>query len=141
MSDKKIQVELTEEDARRFLGQLNPKGDVWLNPVRWAIEAALPPEYPEGTVAWVTAGSGRARHKAYLRRGQWWTMSGDNSSDLQPIWKVEPLRVLADDEIAVKHPGSIYLRPAADILERRNFVTTADWVRSVADALDAEATS
>ena len=152
MSDKKIQVELDEAEARRFLGQLNPKGDVWLNPVRRAIEAVLPPEHPEGTIAWIHwPGSLDGKGLAVRINGQWAGAVYSNGEGYSH-WdaegaKVEPLRVLADDEIAVKRPR--WLDPDTLEISAEDFRKHAElggWVQqqaclAFADALDAEATS
>jgi hypothetical protein len=58
------------------------------------------------------------------------------------VVKVEPIRVLADDEIGVRRPGyAKALRDdAASIRRLHGSCEVAHWLDEVADALEAEAT-
>ena len=144
MSDKKITVELTEDEARAFANI--PLGDGYpdrvVTPIRDKVYAALLPEYPEGTVAFITVGDRGAQWIAVRRDGTWRSrMSGDVTWDDREVTKVEPLRVLADDEIAVKRRGWTasevnirYLRESAHALPN----SSAQVLDDFADALDAE---
>ena len=103
MSDKKIQVELTEDEACSRVDSVAEK-----------ISAALPPEYPEGIVAWVTTADGK-HFKGIRGRESWYGIKDDglsieiydaaNGTKLG-VTKVEPLRVLADYEYAYVIPDS-----------------------------------
>jgi hypothetical protein len=109
------------------------------------LRAALPPEYPEGTIAWVTGVTGH-RTIAWREDGRWMTNrdEGALATSYFPdhnVTKVEPLRVLADDEIAVKMPegySTSAMRYGADALESTGNPRLAQWVRQVADAFEAE---
>lgn len=137
MSD--ITITLTEDEAREVLSFMVSNG------VADKIRVALPPEYPEGTVAWVKDADRNGRDLGGLcewRGGQWY-----DSGKVRVIGKhekVEPLRVLADDEIAVKR-GFIQgwqFRADADALDKHHGhadCSTSHWLRRIADALDAEA--
>lgn len=103
MDDDKVTIELSREEAR-----LIAHGSGLVGPFHVVAEqcrAALLPEHPEGTLAWVTAGTGHARHLACLEDGKWW-VCGKRHTGLSPIHRVEPLRILGDDEIAIKRPPS-----------------------------------
>ena len=152
MSDKKITVELTEDEARAFANI--PLGDGYpdrvVTPIRDKVYAALLPEYPEGTVAFITVGDRGAQWIAVRRDGTWRSrMSGDVTWDDREVTKVEPLRVLADDEVAVKVArtatergfASEDVRIMAREADGRELTCTAAGLRAFADALDAEATS
>ncbi|HEY9494677.1 MAG TPA: hypothetical protein VIR15_07485 [Intrasporangium sp.] len=149
MSDKKIQVELDEDVAREYVDRTKAHGGP-IADVREKIRAALPPEYPEGTVAWVTYDDDVRYLGCRVDGG--WTHSSEGADDLLDRWvkKVEPLRVLADDEVAVKVTrdpfdrgfSSTDVRIAADLVESQlGLSLTANGIRAFADALDAEATS
>ena len=143
MSDRKIQVELTEVEARALAGD-GSNAD-WTTGAE-KIRAALPPEYPEGTIAWVTLPFGD-RCVAVRFDGKWRTGTG------QPFYttvtNVEPLRVLADDEIAVKRvkylTGHVSEPAAATFREyaegKGSGYVYGQLAANYADALDAEATS
>ena len=146
MSDKKITVELTEDVARAFVRN-GPAVHASIRPVVESVRAALPPEHPEGTVAWVTQAHGHTRWLAIFRYGQWHDGEGPNAGEgLFDVVKVEPLRVLADDEIAVKRQFGIFkvtpgdLRRAAKWLrDTKGWEVTPEFIDRIADALDAEA--
>ena len=138
MSDT-IQVELPKEVARRFLRDVTGT-DVWLKDVRAAVESALPPEYPEGTVADLVWDDG-ARRRVWWT-GEFWSYLGSNDN---PGWeegyRVEPLRVLADDEIAVKRSKNDFAadyRAVARNARQGGFYMAAATADRYADALDAE---
>lgn len=57
------------------------------------------PTWPDGTIAWITFRDGQ-RWLAVCR-GKGWLVGGYDLAVSKNIIKVEPLRVLADDEIAV----------------------------------------
>ena len=150
MSDKKITVELTEDEARAFADI--PLGDGYPDrvvvPIRDKVYAALPPEYPEGTIAWVTRANERTRWLAIFSYGQWHDGEGPNVGEaLFDVTKVEPLRVLADDEIAVKRQFGVFKATPAEDLRRaakwlrdtKGWETTSEFIDRIAVALDAEA--
>ena len=83
------------------------------------------PQWADGTVAWVT----NSHQRTYLC--QWcdtednWCIGGpDGDSAPGSVTKVEPLRVLADDEMAVKRFEVDYMGPCD---------TTAKFMREAAD--------
>ena len=153
MSDKKIRVELTEAEAREVLAHLREEDEACsrVDSVAEKISAALPPEYPEGQMAWVTDFCKKPGRTLSIRRGGVWASQVRESDGKVERWlndhevtKVEPLRVLADDEIAVKRPHFIpdALRGAIERLEDcSGFVSVPNWLHDVADALDAKAKS
>ena len=150
MSDT-IQVELTKDVARKFLREVSLDRDIWLEDVRAAVESALPPEYPEGTVTWVTHRTIKTyRRLAHMHNGRWTfdhdETGVDHSLAAGDILKVEPLRVLADDEIAVKRvrylDGSAK-EPRARVFREHAEGAGAGYVHgqlahAYADALEAE---
>lgn len=138
MGEKKITVELTESDARAYVKR-TVEADV-MERVNDAILAALPPEYPEGTVAWVTD-EDHWRGLCEMRDGAWWIAG--RVSLARSAAKVEPIRVLVEDEIAVKHHGGSpdIWREIAEQLRSHGFYNVADLAFRYADALEAEALS
>lgn len=120
----------------------------------WLIELSRrfkpKPEYADGTIAWVTTevpSPGRVttvRHLAQRNDGEW-RIRPENPSDILPlheasVTRVEPLRVLGDDEIAVKRPSYGAASIRAHLLEKPHLCPVANVIAGlVADALDAEA--
>jgi len=157
MSDKKIAVELTEAQWRMVVAQAWEAamitGDT-ADAVR-AITRALPPEYPEGMQADVTTGrrpeSGfgvTTVHLGAVRRGGKWVTAlnadgrGRGQLAEEMVVKVEPIRVLADDEIAVKRQAisdADLWREMSDSQSLGKNPAAAQIARDYADALDAEA--
>ena len=151
MTEKKITVELTEAEARELVrvGPADDDGRVNVFHARNGIDkiaAALPPEYPEGTVAWVTEiHSSAPEERRYLAvhiDGHWY--DGTSQTTIYDASQVEPLRVLADDEIAVrrdalKSPAAVRMlvRHLADC--PRYHRIAQDILNAYADALEAEA--
>jgi hypothetical protein len=137
MSEQKITVELTEGTAKFYAQQWD-----WCDAageVAEACRAALSPKYPEGTFA-VVEPSPRERYFARWDGAHWCTADGHviTHSDV----KVEPIRTLADDEIAVR-TGLVHevdLRQAAKWLHRKKgWTETPDLLTRMANALAAEA--
>ena len=137
MSEQKITLELTEAEAREIAGPAYCPG--WL---KERAQAALPPEWAEGTVAWVTLGDVTWRCIAARKDGRWITDSRPDGSN--PTWlsdvrvtKVEPIRTLADDEIAVKRQecSARYWRHLAD-QRRGHHPDSATLADAYADALE-----
>lgn len=143
MSDKTIRVELTEDEARAAAKVLNEDSpyNVHSGAAADKIRAALPPEYAEGTVARVTLG-----HLTFFaeRKGGEWVAANGTPFHGAPS-KVEPLRVLADDELAV-NLGSGLDRVTAEDLTRaakwlrkeKGWINTPAFLERTADRLDAE---
>lgn len=151
MSDKvaidKVTIELNREEVSDWL-DFDAGEDIsvfrLLDGVAAKIKSALPPKvkYAEGTLAWVTAGTGHARHLACLEDGRWW-VCGKRHTGLSPIHKIEPLRILGDDEIAISPPSpspSVWRSNAKHALDCNNVHTGAAGLCDlVADALEAKA--
>ena len=140
MSDNDIRISFTRDEVQTMV-----EGYRFPAEIRAKFEAALPPEYPEGTVAWVTTSHERRDTPdrtilCAFRDGQW--RIGDTKVvPVGDVHKVEPLRVLANDEIAVKRRGWTasevnirYLRESAHALPN----SSAQVLDDFADALDAE---
>ena len=79
----------------------------WLGGVpikRYFVSRPIPPEWPDGTIAWVT--DRRGRRYISVRDGGRWCDSDSDSECINvldsEVTRVEPLRVLAADEVAVK---------------------------------------
>ena len=108
--------------------------------------------YPEGTIAWVTYADAISRPYQALARydadeNEWvmerthnraaCTVTGDN------VTKVEPLRVLGDDEIAIPRVPFTNTPKAArhyaGVLQGSGFGVAALAFNRIADARDAEA--
>ena len=109
MSDITLTIKVDEEKARDFAKR------AWRSAsaldVSLAVAAALPPEYPEGTIAWVSwPGSLDGSGLAVYVDGQWAGAVYANGKGYSH-WDTEgatirPLRVLADDEYAYVIPDS-----------------------------------
>lgn len=138
-----ITITLTEDEARTIA-----KGDGITDypfaSLREKARAALPTEYPDGTIAWVTSTTAHT-YLSVRDGGRWRHGLGGGVTLLDPsVSRVEPIRVLADDEIAVKR------RQGITAMVWRNFAkdhrdeglnATADLCEAYADALEAEARS
>jgi len=113
------------------------------------------PEYPDGTVAWVTSGRFAPSYKPQThlcqrQAGDWVsTTTADGSClamvDEKHVIKVEPLRVLAEGEIAIDRAAfGVITTPsgarqmALDIEDDYNATAAAPWL-AYSDALKAEA--
>lgn len=104
------------------------------------------PTWPNYTVAYVTTqggGKALARYDAVDREWEC-SWSKYNAADAiifeDDVVKVEPLRVLGDDEIAVKRanggePHSSVVR----LLRDQNFEVSAEWMANIVDTYAAEA--
>ena len=134
MSD--VTITLTEEEARDALSFMIEKS------LAEKIRAALPPEYPAGTVAWVSTKAFTLRQLSIFEDGKWRTTEGSAISfPAESITKVEPLRVLADDEIAVKRPlvtGDAMAGAAERLADLTGFIIIPEWLKYVAQRLYAE---
>lgn len=137
MTDKTVTVTLPLDVAERYVAA------GFDSDIAKAIKAALPPEYAEGTVAWVTRRTrpGVTERRLCVRAEDAARYGGWYLDPSKRVWfsddsveKVEPLRVLADDEIAVKR-GDIDARHIRGDLEAD---AVGAWLLSVADALEAE---
>lgn len=73
MTDKTVTVTLPLGVARRLAAQTDDVDDD--RAFRTALEAALPPEWEEGMIAWVTDDEGD-RYLAHLERGEWVPCTG-----------------------------------------------------------------
>lgn len=151
MSDKKISVELTEDEARELarFALDEDENQTWKPLIEDAgkkIRAALPPEPPEGTVAWLhfpdtVDGKGLAVRVGGQWAGAVWPNGNGYSHWDDEGATVEPLRVLGADEFAVPRPNrndisSLHVRDVANRVDDfRPY--TAQWLRRVADALEA----
>jgi hypothetical protein len=112
------------------------------------IAAALPPEWAEGTLARVhygTADDGRPAFVTFAewRGGEWKHANGLGSHELRHfVTKVEPIRTLPADRIAVPRPPDDWdvpsLRHEARNQRDRHNRNLAGWLESVADALEAD---
>ena len=102
------------------------------------------PNYADGTVAWVTDRTGY-RWISVRSNGDWQSRSDAEHSGYVGIVKVEPLRVLADDEIAIKRiwqsSTAAEWRAEAKHAQSQDYPThaAAGLCNAYADALDAEA--
>lgn len=137
MTDK-ITVELDRELAERFIKRTaNYDGPFAL--IRNLLRAALPPEWEEGAFAkvWFDGEDDTDKHVVFAQwvNGEWRHANGLGSFELRNnVTKVEPIRVLKDDEVAVRqppiHPDDF--RRAASILEDAYFLGLAGWLREYA---------
>lgn len=105
-----------------------------------AVELDPPkPEYPDGLYEFTSAING---FKMYHRRegGKWLDIYGEETfiGDALPRWAPRRLRVLADDEIAVKRDDSRPLLGGERTLRDTGYGASANWLANVIDALDAE---
>ena len=135
MSD--VTITLPESVARYAATALEGSSDNGDQYCAKQIREALPPEYPEGTVAWVTDGT--YRYLADFCKGKW-RAGGTVVLHRTPI-KVEPFRVLADDEIAVKRPevtGDAMAGAAERLADLTGFTIIPEWLKYVAQRLYAE---
>lgn len=107
------------------------------------------PKYPEGTIAWV---SGIPRRCIAVRHDGAWRISMDGTGGVvvrhdENVTKVEPLRVLGYDEIAVKrvdaHSGELRDVAGCHAFDHDPLPRLSSKARLIldhyADALDAEA--
>lgn len=102
------------------------------------------PEFPDGTVAWVDVKPNW--HQVMIRANGKWRSDPDAGGVYDDqVTKVEPLRVLANDEIAIKRidrlddDGAEDNRNYARHLKGCGHTVAADLVSAYADACDAEA--
>ena len=110
MSDKMIQVELTEDEARDVLSFMVADS------TKEKISAALLPEHPDGTIAWLTLSTGH-RVIAVRKNGMW---TDGHLAVYVDVIDVEPLRVLADDDYAYVIPdGPKMLRETLCVAQSR----------------------
>ena len=164
MSDK-IQVPLefhnrhhVEVFAHFLRREARERPDAGLDFVAEQVEAALPPEYVRGEPYRIQC---KGDDPAALPPVGFWdgsafivptftpgSVGGYRRALADDVTKVEPLRVLADDEIAVKRPSpgdfnATDVRIAARRLrENAAYTYIPAWMEThLADALDAEATS
>lgn len=107
-------------------------------------------EYADGTVAWVTSGETyKQTHLCERKDGSWVSTLGQDGKvfafvDEKYVQHVEPLRVLADDEIAlpraafgdVTHPTDA--RRYAGAMELSAYPTAHSVFTAYADAREAE---
>ena len=158
-AERKVTVDLTEAEARALYQHLvdTPHLTSALSEAGVAIRAALPSEHPEGMRADVTTGGSVSYdfgvttvHLGAVRRDGKWVKAvnadgravGHLAEDM--VVKVEPIRVLADDEIAVKrsnHDGCANWRNIAHSVSVAGYGLAAGRCDAYADALDAEAQS
>ena len=137
MSEQKITLELTEAEAREIAGPAYCPG--WL---KERAQAALPPEWAEGNVAFVTQEGVGNRWIAVRRDGQWRAnLTAGPTSYVSRVTKVEPIRTLADDEIAVKRGWASprdFRNDAArlDKVHGHSECSVSLLLRRIADALD-----
>lgn len=146
MSEQKITVALTEAQLRSMhhlaLAAAEDCADV--------LGAALLPKYPVGlyrVTSW--RGAGQLAFRTETDAAELWcVLDGKDTRGLMDseVVKVEPLRVLADDEVAVKRV-TFAARPGTTIQSLRTLAgaargecrhTAAAIVDAYADALDAE---
>lgn len=100
------------------------------------VKEALPPEYPDGTIAWVT--TPWSKYLLFRENGHWAIRKGGEIyvSD-KDVQKVEVLTVAKRGEIVVRRPdvSSGGLENAAEALARDYYHSTAHWLRDVAEAV------
>ena len=145
MHDKTVTLTLPLETVRRLANAEAIGSD--FTRIYEAAEAALPPEWEEGTVAWVTNRTGRCIAR---REGNEWATdwSNDGSSTRTAtdaeVTEVEPLRVLGDDEVGIRRPDPLDFNArdvrgiAARLRSDRGLSVFPDWLEEFADALEAE---
>lgn len=143
MTDK-ITVELDRELAENFIKGTSIHGGP-IARVRDRLKAALPPEWEEGQMAvvryWGADEDDLRRVFAKWHNGEWTFANGLSSNELRNnVTNVEPIRVLKDDEVAVKRPNlnSNSLRSVASLAKNEYYWETAAWLESVAGILEAE---
>lgn len=145
MTDK-ITVELDEEQIRGLLRAHERPTLHVTSATLAALKAALPPEWEEGTLAWVTDFTSQRKRFACERVDQRWRIASTSEESVaewlndSEVIKVEPIRVLKDDEVAVKNPSvnSTAIRFVANLARKEYHWGTADWLEGVANALEAE---
>jgi hypothetical protein len=150
-AEQKITVELTEDMLRAVVMRLTVVGGFDPTPGDTSdaihiLRAALPPEYVRGALYRVDGRPGFFDGCRFVCASE--KMSDNHTAGyfcLEPdqVRSVEPLRVLADDEIAVKRLDSDRdagtWRDIADCVVRDGNHTRAALCHAYADALDAEA--
>jgi len=136
-------------EAERIIGDYyNERNMPKTAKVHYELADAFDPpklEWANGTVAWVTSGGTyKQTHLCERKDGSWVSTLGQDGKvfafvDEKYVQHVEPLRVLADDEIAIKRPD--VGGTARNWRNHRTEVMAADvsvlcW--AYADALEAE---
>lgn len=128
-----VTVEIPLDVAREFARNCYRAEDV-----KKAVKKALPPEYPEGTIAWVTSTTGVA-WLSVRGEGRWGSASGGRgvTAHDRDVAKVEVLQVAGAGEIVVPDPSlsRIKLREAARTLDENYQYTVGEFLRSVANRL------
>lgn len=141
MTDK-ITVELDRELAENFIKGTSIHGGP-IARVRDRLKAALPPEWEEGTLARITT-QYDGTYLAEFREGKWvvgrmYEWQKDQWFEPHAVTNVEPIRVLKDDEVAVKRfRANRYIRGDISAIEAQGYLTAAAILRDYADALEAE---
>ena len=141
-AENKITVELTEADARGLAS------GSWLHDspggrLQAAIRDALPPEYVRGALYRVDGLVGFFDGLAFVladdTRGN--SIAAYSRREPHQVTKVEPIRALADDQIAVTLPKNEFGRLGFDANDIRLWARRAreDTMRHTANALDAYA--
>lgn len=138
--------------AYRLVAAELPTDAYWDGPglTRRADELDPPkPEYPDGTLAWLAHPNGDRLLCEWSTQESNWCIGGkDGDSIPSQRCSVEPLRVLADDEIALPRAAfdlafgprdSARARQYAETAGFQGFSAAASVFRAYADALDAEA--
>ena len=137
-----ITITLTEAEAREYLTVVRPRGNNPLALMQRKVADALPPVYAEGTVARVYFGAGESEGVSFAewRDGEWKYANGVGLwATRNSVTRVEPIRVLADNEIAMtRDVAAEDLRHAEDVLNQHGtFPNTCEWLLDVANRLDA----
>lgn len=137
---------LTPQDAAAILAAVDgtlAEGSMAVAALREYVAANPAPECPEGTIAWVRT-QWSEREWLMQRRGNRWFDGDDDeqsySFDDDVVTSVCPLRILGDDEVAVKRMdpdrSPAWWRVCAETLTLDGPV--AALMRAYAAALDAE---
>lgn len=131
-----VTVDIPLDLAKNF-AHVGRGGDHW-PAVQEVVRAALPPEYPDGTIAWVTSGLTGVPWLCVRDGGAWRRAWGESVviTDFRVV-KVEVIPVAGEGEMVVPRPerSAGTLRSSADVLEENYQFRTAEFLREVADRL------
>lgn len=138
---------LTPQDAAAILAAVDgtrAEGSMAVAALREYVAANPAPEWPEGTIAWVRLLGQPTEFLRQRREGVWFDGSGEGTGAAyvrdSAVISVCPLRILGDDEVAVKRMdparSPAWWRVLAETLTLDGPV--AALMRAYAAALDAE---
>lgn len=132
-----VTVEIPLDVARSYARNYTRAEDV-----NRAVKKALPVEYPDGTIAWVTDADDDADEVLLaVRYAGAWRRSATRGGVIvirdRDVTKVEVIPVAGEDEIVVPEPSvsKVKLLDGAAVLDRNYFYSVGEFLRSVANRL------